>query len=413
MSATRTCMVLLFLCSAPAVLLGQDGVRRVSLTEALESFGLNSIELGIARSEAAEIAGAARQSRAYANPGFSINRDDLGSEDARYWENTLRLVQQVEWPARTAARARAAAHAANAGAARLRADSIALAFHVREAYVRAWLAEETEAVVRQALTVVEGVAEDAELRLEAGDISAYRARRLRLARVQAERDWVQAALDARGARRRLAALIAPGSGVEEIGPSEGPAGVPPPVTRETALLALARRPDLDAAVLELDAARAGEEIAETYRLPTPTLGLGYRQQHGGLAGPSLLLDLPLPLFDRGVGGRQEAAARASGAARRLDLGRRLARYDLVAASDRHTTGRAQLEAAEAGLLADGAALLESALAAYAEDAMTLLELLDAANAFRSARTSALAVRAEAWIAYYDLLRAMASAPAGS
>ena len=411
-SAKRACLVLsLGFWLAPGVVLGQDDVRRVTLAEALESFATHSLELKIARSETAELAGAARQSRAYANPGLSFNREDLGGDGGRYWEQTFRLLQQVEWPVRTAARGLAATHTMNAGAARFRADSVELAFRVREAYARAWHAEATEAVVRQTLSVVQGVAEDAELRLAAGDISAYRARRLRLARVQAEREGTEAALRVREARRRLAALVEPGSGLEEIGPSGGLDGVPPPVTREDALLALDRRPDIEAASRELDAAQAGEAIARTYNLPEPTLGLGYRHQHGGLGGTSVVVDLPLPLFDRGRGSREEAAARSSGAAHRLALRRRLARVDLLAAQDRHATGRARLAAEERDVLADGEALLRSATAAYAEGEATLLELLDAANAFQSVQLSALSLRAEAWIAYYDLLRAMARAPA--
>ena len=411
-SGTRTLLVLVFwsLFLPPPAVLGQDMVRRVSLAEALEAFVENSLALKIARSETAELAGAARQSRAYFNPGFSFGRDDLGRESEEYWEETFLLVQQVEWPARTAARGRAATHAIGAGAARFRADSIGLAFEVREAYAQAWLAEEAELIVRQTASVIQAVAEDAEIRLEEGDISAYEARRLRLERVQAEQEMAEAALQARHARRMLAALIAPGTGTGEIGPAEGLDGVPPMVTREAALSTLPGRPDLEAAAKELDAARAGVEIAETNWVPDPTFGLGYRHQLDGFAGASIAVDLPLPLFDRGTGTRLEAAAQSSAAAYRLDLRRRVAQYDLLAASDRYASSRGRLEAAAADLLADGEALLSSATAAYSENEMTLVELLDAASAFRDANLSALSLRSEAWIAYYDLHRAMGSAP---
>ena len=42
---------------------GQEAMRRVSLAEALEEFAENSLALKIARSEAAGLIGAARQSR--------------------------------------------------------------------------------------------------------------------------------------------------------------------------------------------------------------------------------------------------------------------------------------------------------------------------------------------------------------
>lgn len=147
-------------------------------------------------------------------------------------------------------------------------------------------------------------------------------------------------------------------------------------------------------------------------MPDPTVSLGYRRQEGGFQGLSLGLDLPLPLFNRGGGNRQAADARSAAAAHRLDLQRRLAENDLLTASDRYASSRARLETAADGLLADAEALLASATAAYGENEMSLLELLDAANAFRSARLSALSMRSAAWIDYWDLLRAMGRAPEG-
>ncbi len=391
---------------------GQEAVRRVSLEAALEAFAENSLALRIARSEAAEIAGAARQSRAWFNPSLSVRRDDLDRNGDEYWEENLLLFQPLEWPGRTAARYRAAAHTIEASTARFRSDSTRLAFEVREAWALAWFAEAAELTARQAAAVIQEVAEDAEIRLEEGDISAYETRRLRLERVQAEQDVAEAELRSRSTRRRLAALTFPGTGIEEVGPSAELEGLPPTVTREAALGAMPERPDLEAAARDLDAAQAELAIARSRWMPDPTVSLGYRRQEGGFQGLSLGLDLPLPLFDRGGGNRQAADARSAAAAHRFDLRRRLAENDLRMTSDRYASSRARLEAAADGLLADAEALLASATAAYGENEMSLLELLDAAGAFRSARLSALSMRSAAWIDYWDLLRAMGRAPEG-
>ena len=385
---------------------GQGVVRRVSLAEAMEEFAENSLALKIVRSETAQVAGVARQSRAYANPGFSFVRDDLGHEGEKLREEAFLLTQSVEWPGRTAARRRVSKYAIRAGEARLRADSIELAFEVREAYVQTWFAEEVEGIVRRTSSVIRKVAEDAEIRFEADDISAFEARRLRLERVKAEQEVAEAALRSRDARRKLATLIAPGAGTEEVGPSEAVGGVPPMVTREAALRTLPHRPDLEAAARELDAARAGEETATTYAIPEPTVGLGYRRHLDGFRGASISVDVPLPLFDRGSGARYAAAAHGSAAAYRLDLRGQLARYDLATTFDLYASRRSRLEAVAADLLADGEALLAAATAGYAELEMSLVELLDAASAFRSAQLSAVSIRSGAWTAYYDLLRAM-------
>ena len=395
---------------APPPAFAQESVRRVSLSEALEAFAANSLALRIARSETAGLVGEARQSRAYFNPTLSFGRDNLIHNGETAWEETFRVLQPVEWPGRTTARGRAATHTIRAGTARLRADSIEFAFEVREAYVQAWFAEEAESIVRRTASVIQSVARDAEVRLEAGDISDYEARRLRLARVEAEQALEEAALRSRAARRSLAVLIEPGTGTEEIGPSEGPDGVPPLIGREAAVAALDGRPDVEAAASELGAARAGEDVARTYWVPAPSLGLGYRHHYDGHGGPTVAVDLPLPLFDRGSGTREEAAARSAAAAYRLELRRKMAEYDVVAAWDRFASNRARLESAAPGLRADGEALLASATAAYSEHETTLLDLLDAVGAFQGARLGALSLTAEAWVAYYDLLRATGSAP---
>ncbi|MDE2773746.1 MAG: TolC family protein [Gemmatimonadota bacterium] len=387
--------------AAPA----QEAVRRVTLDEALEAFAENSLALKIARSEAAEARGAARQSGAYFNPSVAFGHDDLANDGERFWEQTVVFAQQLEWPGRTLARRRAVTHATSATSATFRADMVELAFEVREAYVLAWLAEEAETAVGQAAAVIGRVAADAESRLEAGDISGYEARRLRLERARAEQEVAGAALRARAARRHLATLISPGAGAEEVGPAAGPEGVPPPVSREAALEALRGRPDLEAAARELDAAEAVAQAERSSWVPMPTLGVGYRHDLDGFGGASLGFDLPLPLFDRGGGTREEALARSSAVAYRLQLRRRLAEYDLLNAMDRYVASRARVEAAE-GLLADSEALLSPATAAYDENEMTLLELLDAAGAFQDARLTVLSLQSEAWIAYFDLLRAM-------
>ena len=389
---------------------GQEVIRRVTLDEALQEFVENSLALKIARSEAAQVAGAARQSRVYSNPSLSFGHDDLGREGERFWEQTIQFVQQLEWPGRTSARRRAATHITNASRAGLRADSVQLAFEVREAYALAWFAEEAERPVDQAAAVIRRVTEDAEIRLDAGDISAYEARRLRLERVRAEQEVVDAGLRTRAARRRLGALISPSAGTEEIGPSTGLPEVPPPVTREAALGSLSGRPDLEAAARELDAAQAEVEIAGFSSIPAPTFGIGYRHHLDGFGGASLGVDVPLPLFDKGRGTRDEAIAQSSAAAYRLDLRQRLAEYDLVGASDRYAASRARVEVAVEVLIADSESLLSSATAAYGESEMTLLGLLDAASAFQGAQLTALSLQSEAWIAFYDLLRAMGNGP---
>ncbi|MCY4648213.1 MAG: TolC family protein [Gammaproteobacteria bacterium] len=394
------------LTSAPPVLQGQDGVPRVTLAEALDAFAENSLALRIARAEAAEIAGRARQSRSYANPAISLLREDLSRSGDDYWETTAGLMQRIEWPGRTAARGVAARHTITGAGARFRADSLQLVFVVREAYVGAWLAEEAEQTIGQAAEMIQVVTRAAEQRLEAGDISGYETRRLRLGRIQAEKDEADAELRARAARRLLASLVLPAVSLHELGPADAIVGIPPAIASGAALDALARRPDLEAAARELDAARAEHRVANLGWVPDPTLNLAYKEHADGFKGATVGVDLPLPIFNRAGGARDEAAARESAALSSLDLLRRQAELDLVDASDRYSVARERLEVTGEGIMAEAEVLLSAARVAYDEGEMTLVEFLDATGAFRDARLSALTLRAEAWLAYYNLLRAM-------
>lgn len=390
--------------------LAQSAVRRVTMAEAIEAFGSGSLALRIARAEADEAVGLARQYRSYANPAFSLVHEALGSSEDNYWETIAGVSQQVEWPRRTASRSRVAAHTADVAGARFRADSLRLAFEVRRAWVTAWLAEKTEETRREAAEVMRTVAEAADRRLEAGDISLYEARRLGLELVRAEREVSESELETRTARRTLAVLIAPGVGVHEVGPAAEVSGLPPMITYQAALAALDGRPDLEAAASDLDAAKARSRVALDTWVPDPTLSLGYKNQRDGFSGAALSVGLPMPVFDWGAGTRQGAVAREGAAAHGFVLTRRLAEIDLMGVSDRFTTRRAHLESTGDELLAQADFVLRTARIAHGEGRMSQVELLDAAATYRDTRIDALSLRAATWIAYYDLLRAMARAP---
>ena len=401
-------------CSAALVpggaALAQTAVRRVTMAEAMQAFGSGSLALRIARAEGVEAAALARQYRSYANPAFSLVHESLGSSNDVYRETTAGVAQQLEWPRRTASRARVAAHTIDGATARFRADSVRLAFELRKAYVTAWLAEKTEETRREAADVMRVVAEGVERRLEMGDISRYEARRLRLEAARAEREVSEAALDARAARRLLAVLITPEDGVQEVGPAAEVGGMPPGIAAESALAALGGRPDLEAAEHDLDAAKARYRVAMDAWVPDPTLSLGYKNQRDGFSGAALSVDLPMPVFDRGAGTQQGAIARETASAHTLTLTRRLAEIDLLGASDRYATHRGHLEATGDELLSHADYVLSAARTAYSEGHIGQTELLDATATYRDTRIDALSLRAATWIAYYDLLRAMARAP---
>jgi cobalt-zinc-cadmium efflux system outer membrane protein len=121
--------------------------------------------------------------------------------------------------------------------------------------------------------------------------------------------------------------------------------------------------------------------------------------------------LPLPLFDRRGAAASEAGAARAGAEAHLALVRRQAENDLRLAFDAYQAARERARLFADELLAEPEALLRVARVAYAEGEMTLVELLDAVDAFRTARVAAVNARRDLWVAYFDFERA-GGLPAG-
>lgn len=393
----------------PAPSAAQELQRRVSMEEALELFLKGSLALQIARAEALEAKGASRQSRAYFNPTFTVIHEALDADQQEYWETTLGLEQRLEWPGRTASRSRAAAYEISAADARFRHDSLRLAFEVRRAYVEAWSAEERERLMRVATEVIERVVRMAESRYSEGDISGYELQRLRLERTRNAHDLAEIVLRSSARRRTLAALVLPDSETVEVGPSEPLAGRPPSISRSTAMATLPTRPDVEAAERSRDAAQAALSAASSGWVPDPTVSVGFKDQADGFSGLAFGLGVPLPLFDRRGGAGEAARARWEAAGAGLELHRRRARADVLAAFERHASTRQRLARGK-GLFEEADTLLQTAETAYAEGELDLLELLDAARFYRDAGSAAVSLLAEAWIAFYDLLRATGRAP---
>ena len=380
--------------------LAQSGIRRVTMADALGAFASNSLELRIARAEAEAAIGTARQYRSYANPAFSLVHESLGSSGDSYRETIAGIAQRVEWPGRTAARSGVAVHAIDGASARFRADSVRLAFQVREAYVAAWLAEEKERTTREAAGVIRLVAEAARQRLEEGDISRYEARRFELELVRRSGSGRHGTRGAT-ARRPWPSWLTRAEGMRWDGGSHR--GTAPAVTPAVRARGSGRRPTGSCA-RDLDA-REPDGVAMTRGCPI-RVRLGYKDRRTG-RGAGASVNLPVPVFDRGIGQRHGAAAQETAATHRLEFARRLAEMDLIAAADRYTSTRTQFEAGGEDPLADADFLLRTARTLYAEGEMSQLELLDAAAVFRGRPYRHAVVRGATWIAYRLLRHARA------
>jgi cobalt-zinc-cadmium efflux system outer membrane protein len=373
-------------------------------------FGENSLALRLARSELEERVGEARQSRAYFNPTVSVWHETLdgaptSGADA-YDETLLSLDQRLEWPGRTAARLRGAARRIESARERFDADSLTLAFDVQRAFFEAGLAEEEATILSEATGLLRDVIGDAEVRFEDGDLSGYDLRRLRLELARYEGALASADLMLDAARSTLTRLLQPEFRGGTLAPDSLPRAAPPPVSEAQALSAIDNRPDISTAALDVEAQRAETQVASMSWIPDVTLSGGYKDQSDGLSGPVIGASLSLPLLDRRRGLAQANEARLSASVSRLALTRRVGEIDLASRHARYASVLDRTERVGVALLGDADLLLAAAKVSYAEGEMTLLELLDAVDADRDARLISSRLLTEAWIAYFDLVRAM-------
>lgn len=381
--------------------------RRVTLDEALELFARNNLELRLARTDAAEAAGLARQAAAFPNPTFAGTHEPVSDNVRSYSETYLNLSQRLEWPGTRSARRTAAERAAAAVRARLAADSARLAFEVKRAFTDAGRAGRAVAILERVTAVFrEGVA-SAEARYEEGDISLYDLRRIRIERARYENRLAEAGLEAAAARRELATLVAPDADALELAPADALAGLPPEVPAEQAMAAaLARRPEVAAAESALASSRAGADAARGERIPDLTATGGYKTQSDGFTGVFLGLSLPIPLWDRRGGAIEAAEARVGAAGSRAALARRQVLTDVRRAVETYRSLQARAELLGQSVAGEAGDLLEIARVAYAEGEMELIELLDAAEALMEAGVAEARLRADLWIGYYDVERAV-------
>lgn len=394
------------LAAVPATARAQDGTRRVTLDEALNLFVSQNLELRIARANAAELSGTAHQAAAYPNPGVTASYERLANGPLGYRETYLTLTQRLDWPWLAAARRSAANRRADAGAARVSADSVKLAFDVRRTFIETAQAEQAHTALLEATEMVRTAERQATDRAAAGDIAGYELRRLRVERLRYENELSVATLRMRAARRRLAGLILPGDTLEmaAAGPIDGrPGSVPLEGALRASRLAHGDLAEVQAIAAS---ARDSRRAAGADRLPVPIIAAGYKTQADGFGGTYLSAGFSVPLFDRRGAAVAAADAHARGAEARVDLVRRQVENEVRRTHETFAAATARIDLFGDGATAEIEALLRIARVSYAEGEMTLVELLDAVNVFRAGRLAVAEAWADLWTSFFDLERAV-------
>ena len=376
--------------------------RRLTLSQARVLAEQVSPEIAAARAAVRAAAGRTRQAGALPNPVASYAREQTSDGDARNSQDIITLGQSLELGGQIGAR-RAAAKALEAAAeAHLAAARAEIRFDVARAYAQAVAADRRAALASDAAKIFTEAGRVGRERLAAGDVSGYEHRRIRLEAARYSARQAEAQMLRANTRRALATLLsAPDYPVQSdsfvlsdtlmLSPLDAPVD-------SLVVLALARRPELLAGRGEAGAARAEARLSRAERIPTPSLGAGYKHERapGGASfgGFVAQLSLPLPLWDRRGGAVQAADAEAERREADVAALRRRTERDVRDAYESSGALAIQLEALGQRLEQDARTGLRAAQAAYREGETSLVEWLDAVRAYQEVESAHVTLWAE-------------------
>ncbi|MFP5284466.1 MAG: TolC family protein, partial [Thermoanaerobaculia bacterium] len=201
-------------------------------------------------------------------------------------------------------------------AARLRVTGAVLGFaaEVRADYYTLQAAQQALAQQRTLTAAAEASAELARRQHDAGNISDLDLENEQALYERAKLDLARAELDELQSRERLLAAL----GALETLPLTLPAQMPPAEGEQERSLeeveaALPRRLDVSIAQAELEAARRALPLSRSEVWDELALGVHHEREPEGEGTTGPAVEIPIPLFDRGLARRARAAATLRGA----------------------------------------------------------------------------------------------------
>jgi len=358
------------------------------------AYALNEIvDLAIARHPA--LAGAAsliEQSRgqqvaaaAYPNPSISGSAGRGAIRDpstgVAIIEHTVTVGQPVEWPAKRAARQRAASAGLAGAQAGLEETRLTVLAEVKVAFYQLLLAQRDADVATQNLAMVEDVLRTVKIRVSAGEATSFEAIKANV-EVQKARKEVSRTQNALLVARVKLNTVTAGA----LGKHFSIQGDFEPLRNEIDLesmtaLAVERHPTIRRLRKLLEQAEESVVEERESRIPNFIVQGSYHREAGDesiVAG----LSVPIPLWYR----RQGEIQTALGAKHRIEAERRRAENDLensvTESVQEARTAKEQIEVFEKGLLQQAEQALGIARISFRQGAASLLDLLDAQRVYR-------------------------------
>lgn len=394
--AFLTCGLLL-VCAGKLMAQGSVVPARLSLDDALRIAEARNPQLvvaqqGVVASEA-DVLGALKRP----NPVLTLTSEGipLSQQNRPAFFDNQELAFDVQQELEPGGRRRLRTEQAQRGADVARASSRdalrQLRFEVRRAYMQVVLAKADDEVARTTLEEIDKVLALNRARYDQGELSGVELRRLQVERFRFADDAFVAELALKNTRSALLALLnlrpldQPFDTVDDLLPTSIAATIPlsRDATDSPVGVALASRPDLDAARRERERAEAGLRLQHALRTPSFLVGAGFKRDFG-MNGLIVTFGVPLPIFNRNEAGVARASAEQQQATARLAAVETQVSLEVQEALNAVDVTRRRISYVEGEYLKSAREARDIVLAAYRSGAATLIDYLDAQRALREA-----------------------------
>jgi outer membrane protein, heavy metal efflux system len=384
-----------FCAGKPAVTIAE------AVAEAIENNpGLNAERAGVAVAQTALITARLRP-----NPVVSYSADHLDalgtgfsdSNNAGPPELALRIDFPWERGHKRELRMDAAAFQQRIAEQKLADSTRKLTLDVTLACIDVLEAKSRVELARQNLTSLEGIVKLNESRLNAGATAPVELTRSRVAMLQFRGSVRTAELALTTARLRLQVLLGRAAAVDVAGELKTPLPAAAPDQARIVETAMARRPDLQAILLDQARSQADLRLQLAQGKVDYTYGAEYRRQQG-IAGKGNMLgfffSVPAPLFSRNQG--EIARARAEYAQLRKSEAalRSVISGEVASAWQEYETARGLVGEIERDLLGPSQEARNITAYVYQAGASSLIDVLDAQRAFNETMSAYYSAQAD-------------------
>jgi outer membrane protein, heavy metal efflux system len=267
-----------------------------------------------------------------------------------------------------------------------------LLFNLRNAFVQTLQAKATLSLSRENLAYYEKVLNVSRLRLKAGDIAKMDMARLELQRINYESDVQTATTNLRTAKIQLLQLMNDRMPVDQFDVTgrfdfDEIAGLD-----EFRRIALASRPDLQAAIEALDKAKTDYQLAVSNGSTDPTFSVWWTH-NGSFNNPGAYntagasVNIPLRIFDRNQGEKERTAIDVHRTERLAEASRTQVFGDVDSAYETLEGNLNLLRPYRDKYLKEAADVREMMSFAYQHGGASLLDFLSAQNEYRTTQLS--------------------------